>query len=100
MTILHIEVEEAKPVAVHCDEKSLTVTLADGRVLQAPLWWYPRLYKAPAGALQHVELSAMGMRWPDVDEDISVASMLRGAKPPGGTAPGASPTGALGSSSD
>jgi hypothetical protein len=30
----------------------------------------------------------MGMHWPEIDEDISVASMLRGAKAPGARAPG------------
>ena len=76
MTTLQIEVEDTRPVEVHCDEKSLAVTLADGRVLQTPLWWYPRLYNAPASALRVVELMPMGMHWPEIDEDISVASML------------------------
>ena len=43
MTTLQIEVEDALPVAAECDDRHLTVTLADGRVLQTPLWWYPRL---------------------------------------------------------
>ena len=43
MTILQVEVEDARPVEACCDAEYLTVTLADGRVLQAPLWWYPCL---------------------------------------------------------
>jgi hypothetical protein len=30
----------------------------------------------------------MGMHWPQIDEDVSVASMLRGAKAPGARPPG------------
>jgi hypothetical protein len=97
MTILQIEVEDALPLAAECDDRHLTVTLADGRVLQTPLWWYPRLLAATAGQRSQLELSPPGIHWPEIDEDISVASMLRGTKAPGASAPGASPTGALGS---
>jgi hypothetical protein len=90
MTILQIEAEDTRPVAVHCDEKSLTVTLADGRVLQTPLWWHPRLFRAPASARKEVELTPMGVHWPEIDEDISIASMLRGEKAPGAQPPTAS----------
>jgi hypothetical protein len=29
----------------------------------------------------------MGIHWPDIDEDISIASILRGQKAPGAKAP-------------
>ena len=87
MTILQIEVEDSRPVDVACDADRLTVTLADGRVLQAPLWWYPRLHRASTAARQEVELMPMGIHWPQVDEDISIASLLRGQKAPGAKAP-------------
>jgi Protein of unknown function (DUF2442) len=87
MTILQIEVENARPVAAHCDDRHLVVTLADGRVLQAPLWWYPRLLSATADRRAVLELSPLGVHWPEIDEDISVASMLRGAKVPGAIEP-------------
>jgi hypothetical protein len=87
MTTLQIEVEEAAPVEVACDDDNLTVRLRDGRVLRAPLWWYPRLANASAEARARVELSPMGVHWPDIDEDISIASILRGQKAPGAKAP-------------
>jgi hypothetical protein len=87
MTILQIEVEDARPVAAQCDDSHLSVTLADGRVLQAPLWWYPRLLSATPDRRAVIELSALGVHWPQIDEDISVASILRGAKAPGATEP-------------
>ena len=79
MTILQIEIEDSRPVEAHCDDSFLNVALADGRVLRAPLWWYPRLAKASDAA-------PLGVHWPQIDEDISVASMLRGQKAPGAAA--------------
>ncbi|MGJ0622392.1 MAG: DUF2442 domain-containing protein [Methylocystis sp.] len=87
MTTLQIEVEDARPTEATCDDSFLTVALADGRVLRAPLWWYPRLAQASPAERRTVELSPMGMHWPQIDEDISVASMLRGQKAPGAVAP-------------
>ncbi|MGA9825887.1 MAG: DUF2442 domain-containing protein [Methylocystis sp.] len=87
MTILQIEIEDSRPVEAHCDDSFLNVALADGRVLRAPLWWYPRLAKASDAARGVVELSPLGVHWPQIDEDISVASMLRGQKAPGAAEP-------------
>jgi hypothetical protein len=87
VTTEQIEVEGARPVAAECDDLYLTVTMADGRVLQTPLWWYPPLLAATAGQRSQLELSPLGIHWPEIDEDISVASMLRGAKAPGATEP-------------
>ena len=87
MTTLQIEVEEARPIAVACDDAHLTVTLQDGRVLRSPLWWYPRLQNASPAQRGVVELMPMGIHWPEIDEDISIASILRGAKAAGARAP-------------
>ena len=72
-----------KSLSVRCDDSHLDVALADGRTLTAPLWWYPRLLAATAAARNVVELMPMGLHWPEIDEDISIASILRGAKAPG-----------------
>ena len=87
MPILQIEVEDARPVAAVCDDVQLHVTLADGRALSAPLWWYPRLVKASPDERKVVELSPLGIHWPKIDEDISVASIFRGERAPGAKAP-------------
>ncbi|MGA2742905.1 MAG: DUF2442 domain-containing protein [Bryobacteraceae bacterium] len=42
-------------------EDTLSVDLVDGRTIVAPLVWYPRLL------------------WPEIDEDLSTAGLLRGA---------------------
>ncbi len=89
MTTLQIEIEDSRPVEAVCDADYLTVTLHDGRMLWAPLWWYPRLQRANAHQRNHIEFSPLGLHWPDLDEDISVASILRGAKAPGAKSPAA-----------
>ena len=87
MTTLVLEIEDSRPVEAHCADGQLHVRLADGRAVSTPLWWYPRLAKANAQQLAGIELMPMGLHWPEVDEDISVASMLRGEKAPGARVP-------------
>ena len=87
MTILQIVAEDAQPVAASCDDAHLHVALADGRALKAPLWWYPRLLSASPEEREQVELMQLGIHWPQIDEDISVASILRGERAPGAKAP-------------
>jgi hypothetical protein len=87
MTILEIEIEASRPVAARCSEAELSVDLADGRRVVTPLWWYPRLLAATPEERAEVELSSFGVHWPRIDEDLSIAGMLRGAKAPGATPP-------------
>lgn len=83
MTTLVLEIEDSRPVEAFCDSEHLQVTLADDRAIRAPLWWYPRLRKASPEQRARVELMPMGIHWPEIDEDISIASILRGEKAPG-----------------
>ncbi len=66
-------------VDVQADDALLRVTLADGRELAAPLEWFPRLRDASPEQRGHWRLigRGQGVHWPDVDEDISIASLLR-----------------------
>jgi uncharacterized protein DUF2442 len=59
----------------------LVVILADGRELAAPLAWFPRLLDATPEQRKNWRFIGRGhgIHWPDVDEDISVASLLRAA---------------------
>ncbi len=65
-------------VDVQADDALLRVTLADGRELAAPLEWFPRLRDATPEQRGHWRLigRGQGVHWPDVDEDISVRSLL------------------------
>jgi hypothetical protein len=58
----------------------LEVVLKDGRRIAAPLEWYPRLKAASHEDRAVWELCAAGygIRWPNIDEDLSVDGLLKG----------------------
>ncbi len=58
----------------------LVVTLMDGRRIATPLDWYPRLQKASAAERADYEIMPMGIHWPMIDEDLSIAGMLKGQR--------------------
>jgi hypothetical protein len=70
---------DATAVDVSTDESSLRVVLADGRELTVPLEWFPRLRDATPEQRRNWRFigRGQGVHWPDVDEDISVAGLLR-----------------------
>jgi hypothetical protein len=72
---------DATAIDVKVTDDQLLVVLADGRELAAPLAWFPRLADATDGQRKNWRLigRGQGIHWSDVDEDISVASLLRGA---------------------
>jgi hypothetical protein len=81
------EIAPDEPVEVWFTDERFFVRLQDGRSIGVLLWWYPRLLKATAQERENFELSPMGVHWPDIDEDVSVASMIAGAKAPNAIAP-------------
>jgi len=62
-------------------DERLTVILADGRELSAPLAWFPRLLEAADTQRQKWRFigRGRGIHWPEIDEDVSIASLLRAA---------------------
>jgi len=70
---------ETLAVDVSCSRDALSVTLSDGRVVSVPLVWFPRLAGASERERSDWELigGGIGIHWEAVDEDISVASLLR-----------------------
>lgn len=78
MSTLEIDVGDLRAAAVEFTPTELVVTLPDGRRIATPLEWYPRLKNATEAQRNHFEIGAMGIHWPDVDEDLSVAGMLKG----------------------
>lgn len=68
-------------VDVRTDDDALTVDLADGRTISVPLTWFPRLLHATPAARANWQIAGggFGIHWPDVDEDLSSAGILRGA---------------------
>jgi Protein of unknown function (DUF2442) len=75
-----VETREALAVRVDVTDDTLSVELADGRTIAAPLDWYPRLAHATAEERVSWRLigGGRGIHWPGVDEDVSVANLLSG----------------------
>ena len=73
---------------VRFTEDDLIVDLLDGRTISVPLTWYPRLLSATPEQRANWRLAGggFGIHWPDVDEDLSTAGLLRGAPAPRGSA--------------
>ena len=66
---------------VRIDDDYLTVEQMDGRIISAPLAWYPRLLEATREARANWTRAGggYGLHWPDLDEDLSTEGLLRGA---------------------
>ena len=79
---------DARARDVQVSEDELTVLLADGRRVSVPLAWFPRLLHATAAQREKWELlgSGEGIHWPEIDEDLSVAGLLRGTPAVNGNA--------------
>jgi Protein of unknown function (DUF2442) len=70
----------ALATGVVVSDDTLSVDLADGRTIAAPLAWYPRLSHATAQERNSWRLiaSGRGIHWPALDEDVSVDNFLAG----------------------
>jgi hypothetical protein len=82
MTISETELREALAQSLIVGDDALIVDLADGRTITAPLAWFPRLaHGTPAERANWRFIgSGEGIHWPDLDEDISIASLLAGRR--------------------
>lgn len=80
MTISAPEATTPLATAVEVTDDTLTVDLADGRSVSVPLAWYPRLLHGTPEERRNWQLIARGegIHWADVDEDISVSSLIAG----------------------
>ena len=66
------------PKNVQFDENNMWVELSDARTLGIPLVWFPRLLHATSAQRNQFELSARGIHWDEIDEDISIEGLLAG----------------------
>lgn len=67
-------------VAVRVTEDEIVANLADGRTVTVPLAWSWRLSDATPEQRGRFEIlgDGVGVRWPEIDEDLSAAGMLQG----------------------
>ena len=63
---------------VQVSDAELVLRLSDGRTVSAPLAWFPRLLHGTPKQRNNWRLigKGVGIHWPDLDEDISVRSLL------------------------
>jgi hypothetical protein len=78
------ENERATAVAqsVSAGDDDLLVDLADSRTITVPLAWFPRLAHGTPAERANWRLigGGEGIHWSDLDEDVSVASLLAGRR--------------------
>ena len=74
---------------VTVSDDTLRVELSDGRTISVPLAWYPRLVHATQDERNNWELigNGQGIRWPDLDEDLSVEGFIAGRRSGGVNGP-------------
>jgi Protein of unknown function (DUF2442) len=73
-----VEIDD-RVAGVRVSDDALEVRLRDGRRISAPLSWFPRLVAATPAQRGKWEPAAAGygIHWPEIDEDLSVAGLLR-----------------------
>ena len=80
MSTFTIDLQNVSAQQVAITDDTLSVDLADGRTIAAPLAWYPRLLHGTPAERHDWRLIGQGegIHWPALDEDISVANLLAG----------------------
>ena len=74
------ELLSAVAVSVKVTNHALSVDLADGRTISAPISWFPRLTHGTAAERRNWRLigQGLGVHWNDLDEDVSIEGLLLG----------------------
>lgn len=80
MNISVNKASEAIASEIWFDSSMIHIRLLDGREISVPLEWFPRLRDATDEQRNKWRLigRGIGIHWDDIDEDISVASLLKG----------------------
>ena len=75
-----VEVSVPDAESIYVSDDTLTAELSDGRTISVPVAWYPRLLHGTVAEKNNWRVigSGQGIHWPDLDEDISVESLLAG----------------------
>jgi uncharacterized protein (DUF433 family) len=74
----------ARISSAQVQDERLVVELADGRIVSAPLAWFPQLLftTETERANWRIVDGGKGLHWPDIHEDVHVESLLRSAMSP------------------
>jgi len=57
---------------------SIVIQLQSGVEIKFPVAANPRFNSATSQELNHIEVSPLGLHWPDLDEDLSLRGILNG----------------------
>ena len=70
----------ARAQTVKVTEEELIVELEDGRTINVPLTWFPRLLHGTPEERENWRLigDGEGIHWPELDEDIEIRHLLVG----------------------
>ncbi len=77
----HNQDEKDQVVAVEFQDNKVYLTVADGGVVGNPLDWYPWLAAATPEQRASVEMYVLSVYWPELDDGLDVAEMLKGIPP-------------------
>ena len=84
MNISSIQKTDNPPIAVGVSftDDMICLILHDGRQIQTPLEFYPRLAKASKKQLKNFRLlgGGTGIHWKELDEDLSIDSIVHGRR--------------------
>jgi|SRR6516162_1740184 hypothetical protein len=80
MSTSRVETLDAAAPAVEVTDDALIARLTDGRTISVPLAWFPRLSHGTSEERSNWRLigNGEGIHWPELDEDISIPSLLAG----------------------
>jgi hypothetical protein len=56
----------------------IIIAMESGTEIRFPFEENPRLARGTVEQLNHIELSPLGVHWPDLDEDLSFRGLLAG----------------------
>ena len=82
MSTLQIDGLDVAALSVRVNDLDLSVDLADGRTITVPVAWFPRLTHGSQTERENWRLIGRGhgIHWPDLDEDVSIESLLTGRR--------------------
>lgn len=74
------ERQVSRAISANITPDMLEAVLDDGRVIAAPLAWFPRLLHGAPRERANYRLigGGEGFHWPDLNEDVSVEALLAG----------------------
>ena len=89
LTSLDIDERQLRVSGVEVTDQFIIFAMADGRRIEAPLWWYPRLAAASLEQRSGWQILPFGdaVGWEEIDEYISAKALIIGGAAPGAIPP-------------